>query len=357
MHFICMGISHQTCPVDIREKYYLHPTDKDMLLSEFRACPHVSEAIIISTCNRTEIYAVLTTQDPYLILGSLCKIKGVSAIESDLDCFYVYSGEKAIRHLLRVAAGLDSLIIGEKEILGQVKAAVELARGQRMTGPYLNILFNLTVRTGKLARNRTEIGRGGVSVSWAAVELARKTFDDLDRRSVLIIGAGKMSRLAIGDLKRKGAQNIFIMNRTPSKGQKLAEMFSAQTVPFDALSEILPRVDVCICSSSAPYYLIDRATVAAACRQRGQGMLLIDLSVPRNIHPAAGDIPGVKLVGVDELDKVVAYNVRKRLAAAYEVEKIITAKIREFYRKLAARSRYSDKDTEQREQRKAVLSL
>ncbi|MCA9392944.1 MAG: glutamyl-tRNA reductase [Candidatus Omnitrophica bacterium] len=357
MYVICMGISHRTCPVDIREKYYLHPADKDMLLDEFQACPSVNEAIIISTCNRTEIYAVLTVNQPHLLLELLCHVKGVHDPETDLNCFYAYSGEKAIRHLLRVAAGLDSLIIGEKEILGQVKAAIELARTHRMTGPFLNILFNLTIRTGKLARNQTEIGRGGVSVSWAAVELIRKTVPELRHSSVLIIGAGKMSRLAIGDLKRKGAEKVYVMNRTRSKGEQLAETFGAATLPLEDLAQVLPRVDICICSSSAPYYLIDRETVKTACRQRDKGLLLIDLSVPRNIDPATADIPGVTLVGVDELDRVVAYNVRKRLAAAYEVEKIITAKIREFYRKLSTRSQYLNNKEKDSQQRKAVLSL
>ncbi len=341
MHFQCLGISHKTCQVDIREKYFLHPKDKDMLLEEFRACPHILEAIIISTCNRTEIYAVLDSSDPALLLTKLCRAKGITACRKDLDYFYVYEDDAAVRHLLRVAAGLDSLIVGEKEILGQVKSAVELAREKGMTGRFLNILFNVTVRTGKLARNRTEISRGGVSVSWAAVEMVRKTVRGLADSSVLIIGAGKMSRLAIGDLKRKGAQNIYVMNRTREKGDRLARMFKAQTAPLNELATLLSQVDVCICSSSAPHYLIDEGMIQTCMAGRENPLLLIDLSVPRNIHPAAGEMPHVTLIGVDELDKVVAYNVRKRLNSVYEVERLITDKIREFNRKIITRSKWN----------------
>lgn len=344
MHFTCMGISHNTCQVDIREKYYLHPTDKDMLLDELRACPTVGEAIVISTCNRTEIYAVQTDKDPAVLLRALCRVKGIVQSEADISYFYAYEDEQAVRHLLRVATGLDSLIVGEKEILGQVKAAVALARDKGMTGRFLNILLNVTVRAGKMARNLTEISRGGVSVSWAAVEMARKSLDGLQDRSVLIVGAGKMSRLAIGDLKRKGADQIYVMNRTRERGEKLAGMFDAQTVPFTDLEHLLSKVDVCICSASAPYYLIDEKTVASAMARRDDTLLLIDLSVPRNIHPKAGDIDRVSLVEVDELDKVVAYNVRKRLDAVYEVERLITAKIQEFYRKVVARSQWEGEE-------------
>ena len=334
MRFIAVGISHKTCPIALREKFYLDPGERELFLSELRQEERVAEALVMSTCNRTEVYALVSGLDPLCLIRRLCLLKNITLNKQLEKSFYVYTDEKALRHLFSVACGLDSLIIGEKEILGQVKAAIALARKKGMTGRFMNILTNLALCTAKKVRHETKISVGGGSVSWAAVRRAEEFLGGLRGKSVMILGAGKMSHLAAGDFRRKGVAELFVVNRTREKGEDLARQFDAQAVSFLDIKEVLRKVDVCICSASAPHYLIELALVEKVMAQRRTPLLMIDISMPRNIHPAIAGLEGVTLIGLDELDKTVLANIGQRLEAVYDAQKIITQKLEDFTRKL-----------------------
>ena len=216
--------------------------------------------------------------------------------------------------------------------MGQIKDAVLLSRQQLMMDRTFNILTNLALETAKKARRETEIDFGGSSVSWASVMMAQKLLGSLQDKTVLILGSGKMGRLAVEQLMNKGVSKIYIMNRTIEKAEELARHSNGIAVPFWDMAEILPKVDVCICSSSCPHYLIDRELVERTMQQRGgQRLLFIDISMPRNIDPKVAHVADVDLVTVDDLDRVVQDNIQKRVGAAQQVEGIVLNKIQEFY--------------------------
>jgi len=336
VRFIAVGISHKTCPIALREKFYLNPGERELFLSGLRQEGGVREALVISTCNRTEVYALTTEPDPQVLIGHLCALKNITLKRPLKKSFYVYADEKALRHLFSVACGLDSLIIGEKEILGQVKAAVALARKQSMMGRFMNILTNVILRTAKKVRHETSISTGGASVSWAAVRKAEEFLGGLRDKSVMILGAGKMSHLAAGDFRRKGVAELYVVNRTRENGEELARQFQAQAVDFFDIKDVLPRVDVCICSASAPHYLIEPALVEETMARKRTPLLMIDISMPRNIHPGVADIEGVNLISLDELDKVIEFNNQQRQSAVVHVKEIIEQGTKVFYRKINA---------------------
>jgi glutamyl-tRNA reductase len=345
MRLYCVGINHKTAPIEIRERFYLDQTERELFLSQLKNSPEVEEAFVVSTCNRTEIYALALECQEEALIRQLCAVKKQTCTLKIKDNFYAHSDTAAIQHLLSVASGLDSLVIGEKEILGQLKDAIELARQKRFLGRYLNILANTALRTGKLARSATAIGRGGLSVSWAAVEEAKVRLSTLQGRSIMVIGAGKMSQLAAADLKRKGLEHLYIVNRTKEKGETLAKRFNGIATDFSQIRELLTTVDVCICSASAPHYLLEKALLEECMAGRSNGLILIDISMPRNIDPRAAHIQGITLIGLDELDQVVAANEAKRANAVVDVEAIISKKMTEFHKKLNPDRFVADKET------------
>lgn len=336
MFFLAVGVSHKTSDITIREMFCLNATDKEILFHRLRTEAGVYEALVISTCNRTEIYAVMREPEAKALVKVLCGVKNVAFSEKIACHFYQYHQETAVRHLLSVAAGLDSLVLGEKQILGQVRTAIEASREADMLGRFLNILSNMALRTGKKARTETSIGAGGSSVSWAAVRKAELFFGSLTGRSVLIIGAGKMSELAADDLKRRGTEKIYIMNRTCEKGQQLAEKFDGKALNFWEIKDALIEVDVCICSAGAPHYLVETDLVREVCAARSRHLLMVDISMPRNINPDVASLEGVTLVGLDDLQQVIDQSAQERLKAVYQVESIITRKTEEFYAKISA---------------------
>lgn len=339
MGFLAVGISHKTSGINIREQFYLSPAEKELLLARLRLDEGVSEALVISTCNRTEIYAVMPEADPARLVRAICSVKKIPPSENITSFFYEYHQEMAVRHLLSVACGLDSLVLGEKQILGQLKGAIDTSRSVRMLDRFMNILLNTALRTGKKARTETAIGAGGLSVSWAAVKMAEKFFGNLSERSVLIVGAGKMSEIAADDLRRKGIGRLYVVNRTAQKGHDLAQRFHGIPASFWSIKDLLAEVDLCICSAGAPHYLIEPDMVREAASRRISDLLMLDISMPRNIHPEAGRVKGATLVGLDELDQVIEQSAQERLEAVYQVESIITSKVHEFYRKLSAADR------------------
>ena len=333
MKILAIGINHKTSPIETREKFFLATLERELLLSEFKNDPSVVSAIILSTCNRCEIYA--NVDDEYQsseILNKLFSIKHQAQTQDLQKLFYVLEGKEAVSHLLSVACGLDSLILGEKQIIGQIKEAIALSRQNLMMDKTFNILTNFVLETGKKARRETQIDFGGSSVSWASVCMAQNMLGTLQDKTVLILGSGKMGCLAVQQLKNKGVKNIYIMNRTMEKAEELAKQSGGTAVEFFEMAEILPQVDVCITSSSCPHYLIDKDLVEnTMLRRAGQKSIFIDISMPRNIDPKVAEVKGACLLTVDDLDRVVQDNIQKRLFAAEQVEKIVSNKVNEYY--------------------------
>ncbi len=337
MNIIAIGINHKTTPIEVREKLFLSSTEQDLFLSELKCNPAILEAFVLSTCNRTEIYARVLQQQNYspYFIRLLMDIKKMKFDQKVSNLFYTYTDEDAVRHMARVVTGLDSLVLGERQILGQVKEAVERARSRMMLATGFNILSNVIIRAGKKAQTETDIGYGGSSISWAAIAMAEKCLGSLANKSLLVLGAGKMSELALQQVHMKGLQNLFVMNRTQTTGEDLAKRYQGIPVSFYDVKEILGQVDVCICSVGAPHYILDRLLVEKVMELRNQRrLILIDISMPRNIDPQVAKIKDVYLAHIDDLEKVVEETMRKRSEAVACVEAIIEEKVREFYRKL-----------------------
>ena len=334
---VVFGINHKTAPIEIREKFFLNPPQQDLLLSELKSNPAVLEAFVLSTCNRTEVYLHTTATPGNMesIIRLISQLKKIELSEQFHRHFYFYENENAVRHLLRVTSGLDSLVLGEKQIIGQVKTSVERARARMMFGSYFNILSNIAIRTAKKAQNETEISYGGSSISWAAITMAENILGTLEEKSILIIGAGKMGELTLDQLKNKGVKNIYLMNRTGEAAQALAETCQGIAVSLLDLKETLSEVDVCICSAGAPHFILDKKTIEKVMMLRNnRRLVLIDISMPRNIDPQAGALDQVVLSHIDHLHMVVGENMRKRQAAVTLVEEIIDRKLTAFYEKI-----------------------
>jgi glutamyl-tRNA reductase len=335
VNILAIGISHKTSSVEVREKFFLKTAERELLLSKLKNDPAVTDVLVLSTCNRTEIYAVTVYDAPAELLKYLFQIKRIPFNSGLRQYFYSYTNQRAVEHLLRVACGLDSLVLGENQILGQFKSAVELSRRNKAVSKRMNLLSHLAIEAGKKAQTETPIGCGGSSVSWAAVTAAEQNFGSLRGKSVLIVGAGKMGQLAITQLNSKGAAAIRLINRSRDKAEELGRGSGVTVASFWEISKILQEADLCICSAGAPYYLIEKDLVAQVMRWRSNKILFIDISIPRTIDPGIRLFDNVELMTIDDLDQVVGENVRRRHAAVGDVEKIIAAKMEEFYDKLA----------------------
>ncbi|MBI4309963.1 MAG: glutamyl-tRNA reductase [Candidatus Omnitrophica bacterium] len=344
---LVIGLNHKTTPIEIREKFYLNALEADLLLSELKNNPVVSEAFVLSTCNRIEVYIKCgdARGDGVFVIDLIAKIKK-TVFDFDYSKYiYTYQGSVAIEHLLRVAAGLDSLVVGEKQILGQVKAAVERARDLGAISRYFNILTNVAIRAGKKAQHETQISFGGSSISWAAIEMAEQIAGSLEHKSVLVIGAGKMGELALGNLCAKGLKKIYLMNRTGEKAEALAQRFGGVAASFWDIKELLAEVDLCFCSAGAPHYILDEEKVSQIMPlRRDRPLVFVDISMPRNIAPNVGSLPGVYLRSIDDLDQVVNANMKKRQAAVAQVEGIIRQKLMEFNGKIQKLNAHSGSD-------------
>jgi len=261
---LIIGLSHKTAPIEIREKFYLNPIQQDLLLSELKNHPLITEAFVLSTCNRVEVYLkrVDSLIGSSFVVALIAKIKKIN-FDFDLNSYiYAYEDQEALDHLLRVACGLESLVLGEKQILGQVKHAIERAQEAGTLSRYFNIMTNLAIRTGKKAQHETAIAHGGSSISWAAIEMAKKAAGDLQDKSVLVIGAGKMGEIALNHLHDLGVKKIFLMNRTGEKAEHLASRYNGVAASFWNIKEILSEVDICFCAVGAPHYILDKDKIA-----------------------------------------------------------------------------------------------
>ena len=324
------GVNHRTAPVAIREKLAFTESDLPNALAELRKRPGLVEGMILSTCNRVE-FAVTTDEDVdpqdcvEEFLTSSQRISDRAWIQP-----YVYSfgGREAIRHLFRVAASLDSMVVGEPQILGQLKSAYSMAKSQGALSGFLDTVLTRAFNVAKRVRTETEIGVSAVSVSYAAVELAREIFGSLSNKKVMLIGAGKMSELAARHLYRSGVTQILVANRTRSRAEQVAELVRGRIIDYGNLYTTLPEVDIVITSSGAPGYILTKDQMRKIIDARkNRPMFLIDIAVPRNIEPAVNDLDNVFLYDIDDLQKVVDNNLRGRLDEAAEADKIVMEEV------------------------------
>lgn len=337
MNILVVGLSHKTAPVEIRERVAFAPTAMERPLRELTALPAVNEGIIVSTCNRVELYA--TSRQPEAAVSQMRRFLTSYhnlAPESLDDHLYEYQGEEAIRHVFRVASSLDSMVIGEPQILGQIKTSYGYAAEFKTAGLILNRFLHKAFSVAKRVRTETAIAGNAVSVSFAAVELARKIFGTLDGKTVLIIGAGEMCELAARHFINNGVTQVCVTNRTFERAQKLAEEFNGRALPFDDFPDHLHQVDIVLTSTGAPTFILGHKKVEEVIRQRkNKPMFFIDIAVPRDIDPRVNDIDNVYLYDVDDLQGVVAANLKERHKEAKKAEAIIDEEIGLFYRWLS----------------------
>src|ERR671911_289907 len=335
---LALGVSHRTAPLDLRERLALPEGRAVGVLGELVDSDRVHEAAALSTCNRTELYLVVS--DPVeaegRALGVLAREAGIRPTEL-LGRLYSLRAADAAGHLFSVTAGLDSMILGEAEIQGQVKRAYELALVEGATGPILNRLFRGALAAGKRARTETAVGEKGVSIPSVAVELAQRSLGDLASRRVLLIGAGETSELTARALAARGVEAVFIANRRYNRAIGLAQRFGGTAVRIDELPAQLEHADIIVSTTDSPHHLIERSDLDLVMRQRAdRPLLLIDLAVPRDIDPECRELPTVTLHDVDDVQAIVERNASGRKAEARRAEGILDGELAQFERWLAS---------------------
>lgn len=329
---LAIGVSHKTAPVAVRERLALTPGKVGDFLRDLHGVAGVQEAVAISTCNRTEVY--LVASDPVeaetAVLGMLARKAEIRPTELAAS-IYALRNCDAARHLYRVTSGLESMIVGEAEVQGQVKRAYEDALAAQTTGALTNHLFKAALATGKRVRSETKIGERRLSVSSVAAGLASEQLHGLERREVLILGAGETSELAARALSEHGVEAIFVANRRHERAVSLARRYGGQAIGFDALPEELQRADALVCATSSPHAILGAEEIGAVMEARdGRPLLIIDLAVPRDVAPDVRDVPGVALYDVDDLQAVVRRNRSVRQAEARRAEGIVEEEIQQF---------------------------
>ena len=327
MRLLLTGLSHKTAPVQVREQFAISDADLTRVLQDLQRLG-AAEAVVLSTCNRVE-FAVSTAEqdDPKTVVDMfLREWRGTPMA----DYLYHLEGRDAIHHIFRVASSLDSMVVGEPQILGQMKAAYASAKTEGSVGGMLETVLTRAFSAAKRVRSETGVGQMAVSVSYAAVELARRIFGSLSGHSVLIIGSGKMGELAAKHLKRSGANRIFVTNRTRERAEEMAGLFDGRVIDYATFPSMLHEIDIVIASSGATQYVLTPEDLQRAIGQRrNKPMFLIDIAVPRNIDPAVNKIDGVFLYDVDDLAGVVSANIKEREKQAGQAEAIIAAEVEE----------------------------
>jgi glutamyl-tRNA reductase len=329
MKLLVTGVSHKTAPVEVRECLAFPEQALAEALHSLKSRPGVSEACILSTCNRVEI--TVTTDDPVdpqALVDEFLRESRMLAAASVEPYLYRHEGQNAIHHLFRVASSLDSMVVGEPQILGQLKTAYGVAKTEGVLCGWLEGLLERAFSVAKRVRSETGIGQMAVSVSYAAVELARKIFGSLNNRTVMIAGAGKMSELAARHLRRSGATHVFVTNRTHERAIEMAKLFQGTPVEYNRFVAMLPEVDILIASSGAPHYILHKDEMQRVIgARRNRPMFLIDIAVPRNIEPSINDLDNVFLYDIDDLQEVVNANLRERLKEAERAEEIVSQEV------------------------------
>ena len=338
-NIVSIGTSHHVAPIEFREKLAFSEEQLIESLHNLRSSYHLKEAVILSTCNRVEVYAVanpqMTTESPSKTLIDFLSHYHRIGVDMLKKWSYLHQNIESIQHLFRVTSSLDSMVVGESQILGQVKEAYDISRSAGGSGTILNRLFTKAFSVGKRIRSETTIASGAVSISYAAVELAKKIFNTLEDKTVAIIGAGEMSELTAKHLVANGVSKVIVANRTYERAVKLAEKFNGTPVSYDEDLSFLIDADIVISSTEAPNYMIERKPLAEIMKKRKhQYMFLIDIAVPRDIEPDVSKINHAFLYNIDDLEAVVASNIKDRHEEANRAEQIVTEEAHRFHDQL-----------------------
>jgi glutamyl-tRNA reductase len=325
VHIIVVGLNFRTAPVEVRERFAFAEQELPKAIGMLKRTPSIMECVIVATCNRTELYAVV---DRHVLCGHYIRHFMEQWFGMPRETFtkylYMYEDEAAIRHLFRVACGLDSMIIGETQILGQVRDAFLLAQRERATGTLFNMLFKQAVTVGKRAHTETSIGESAVSVSYAAVELGKRIFGGFGGKTALIVGAGKMGELTAKHLNASGIKRVLVANRTYERAAEFAARLGGEPMRLDEAAGRLAEADVVISSTGSREYVLTKAQVEQAMRLRpSRPLFLIDIAVPRDLDPAIADIPNVFLYDIDDLEGIVESNLEQRRREAAKIETMI----------------------------------
>ncbi|MBB6451936.1 glutamyl-tRNA reductase [Salirhabdus euzebyi] len=332
MRVIVVSVNYQTAPVEIREKLAFSEEKLADAMKMLNQQKSVLENVIVSTCNRTEIYAVVDQLHTgrYYIKSFLANWFSMD-LEEVASYVSIHEEEKAIMHLFRVTCGLESMVLGETQILGQVKQAFLVAQEQQVSGTIFNQLFKQAITVAKRSHKETEIGENAVSVSYAAVELSKKIFGDLSNKRVAILGAGKMGELAVKNLHGSGVQNISVINRTRSKAEEVASKIHGQAYSMDELEHVLSTVDILISSTGAEGYVLSKSSIEKTLKARkGRPLFLMDIAVPRDLDPSINDLDSVFLYDIDDLQGIVDANLESRKEIAQEIESMIAIEMADF---------------------------
>ncbi len=330
MSLITLGINHKTAPLELRERLAFTPQSLPEALSSLKKLSHIEEASILSTCNRTELYCVTSEDNDQKIIEWFSQFHG---LDTNLirEHLYVHAHEQTIRHAMEVASGLDSMVLGEPQIAGQMKDAYALANEHGTIGQLLSKLFQRAFAVSKQVRTDTDIGSSPVSVAFAAVSLAKQIFGDLKQSTVLLVGAGETIELATRHLHSQGVGNIIIANRSVERAQKLADEFNGQAISLQHIGEHLHRSDIVISSTASPLPIIGKGTVERALKQRKhQPIFMVDLAVPRDIEPEVSELDDIYLYSVDDLQSVIEENMENRQQAAQQASEIIDVQVQHF---------------------------
>ncbi|MCK6257946.1 glutamyl-tRNA reductase [Fictibacillus sp. KIGAM418] len=333
MHILVVGLNYKTAPVEIREKVAFNPNEMDQALRALRERKSILECTIVSTCNRTEVYAVVDQihTGRYYMKSFLAEWFSIDT--NELNPFlFIREEEIAVEHLFRVAAGLDSMVLGETQILGQVRDSFLLAQQEGTTGTIFNHLFKQAITLAKRSHSETEIGENAVSVSYAAVELAKKIFGGLEKKDILIVGAGKMGELTAKHLHSNGVASVHVVNRTFEKASELAGRFEGTAHPIEHLTSVLAHADIVITSTGSDSYVITKEMVQSVLKQRkGRPLFMVDIAVPRDLDPSLDELESVFLYDIDDLEGIVEANLAERKKEAEKIEIMIEEEIIGFH--------------------------
>jgi glutamyl-tRNA reductase len=331
MEIVCLGLSHRTAPVELRERFAVPESELAKTANDLAKAPGVKEAVVVSTCNRVELY--LATEEAAQGQAAVREFIAARAPETGADdpAFFRHASKDSLRHLFRVVSGLDSMVLGETEILGQVKKAYAAAQAGGATSRYLNKLFQRAFNVAKEVRTKTNITRGAVSVGSVAVELAEKIFGRLSHCHVMILGAGETSELTAGALQARGVKAIFVANRSHDRAVTLAEKMGGRAIHFDQWANEFHDIDILIGSTAAPHHVVTRERLAPVMKtRRDRPLFCIDLAVPRDIEPSVNDLDGVYLYDIDHLRKVAEDSMAVRRQELVVCEQMIERHVAEF---------------------------
>lgn len=331
MELFVLGLNHRSAPVDVRERLAFNERDLDVVLPQLQQEAGLVEGVLLSTCNRVEFYGVAKEKESSeQVKKVLCQYRDVSSTEME-PYFYDQIQPGSVGHLFRVACGLDSMVLGETEIFGQVKKAYQKATEKKVVGTVLHRMFQKTFQLGKKVRTHTEINVGSVSVSSVAVDLAEKIFDHLKEKKVMIMGAGEVSEATVNHLVERGTQSILASNRSFDRAEELARRFNGEAVHYDHAFERMKEVDIVISSTAAPHPIIDVENVKKIMHARGQKTLFfIDIAVPRDIDPQVEEIDNVYLYNIDDLKELSEENLKTRQAQLSQCELLIEEEVGRF---------------------------